>query len=95
MVRPSPVPPNRRVIDESTCSKALKTRENLSLGMPMPVSFTEKCSTTRPAAVELPFTYDARTRDLLASYRERRIKEELALPSWEAPTGKKRRGTFG
>ena len=46
-----------------------------------------------PDAVELPFAYDARTRDLLVSYRERRVREQLALPGWEAPTGKKRRGT--
>src|SRR5436853_6093035 len=42
--------------------------------------------------VELPFAYDARTRELLAVYRERRLKEQLTLPGWEAPTGKKRRG---
>src|SRR5256714_4993590 len=44
-------------------------------------------------AVELPFAYDARTRELLAVYRERRVKEQLTLPGWDAPTGKKRRGT--
>lgn len=48
-----------------------------------------------PDAVELPFAYDARTRDLLAAYRERRVKEQLGLPGWEAPTGKKRRDTVG
>jgi transglutaminase-like putative cysteine protease len=46
-----------------------------------------------PEAVELPFAYDARTAELLAAYREKRSKEPLALPGWEAPTAKKRRGT--
>ena len=44
-------------------------------------------------AVELPFVYDARTRGLLAAYREKRGKEPPALPGWEAPTARKRRGT--
>jgi len=44
-------------------------------------------------AVELPFAYDARPRGLLAAYRERRGKEPLALPGWEAPNVRKRRGT--
>jgi transglutaminase-like putative cysteine protease len=46
-----------------------------------------------PGAVELPFAYDARTAELLAAYREKRAKEPLALPGWEAPMAKKRRGT--
>jgi transglutaminase-like putative cysteine protease len=46
-----------------------------------------------PDAVELPFAYDTRTRQLLAPYRERQTKEPLALPGWEPPTAKKRRGT--
>ena len=48
-----------------------------------------------PGAVELPFVYDARTRELLAAYRERHVKELLTVPGWEAPTIKKRRGTVG
>jgi transglutaminase-like putative cysteine protease len=44
-------------------------------------------------AVELPFEYDERTKALLAVYRERRSKGELALPGWQPPTSKKRRGT--
>jgi len=44
-------------------------------------------------AVEMPFEYDRRTRDLLAAYREPRVKQELKVPGWHAPTAKKRRGT--
>src|ERR1700730_1167962 len=44
-------------------------------------------------AVETPFEYGAVIAKLLAPYREKRAKEQLALPGWEAPTGKKRRGT--
>ena len=44
-------------------------------------------------AVELPFEYDDRTRGLLAAYRQRQSKEELAVPGWEPPAGKKRRAT--
>jgi transglutaminase-like putative cysteine protease len=44
-------------------------------------------------AVEMPFEYDKRTRDLLAAYREPRVKQELKVPGWNAPTAKKRRGT--
>jgi transglutaminase-like putative cysteine protease len=46
-----------------------------------------------PDAVELPFAYEARPGELLAAYRERRMKEQLALPGWEPPTAKNRRGT--
>src|SRR6266850_1074386 len=46
-----------------------------------------------PDAVELPFAYEARIGELLAAYRERRVKEQLALPGWEPPAAKKRRGT--
>ncbi|HEY2138754.1 MAG TPA: transglutaminase family protein [Chthoniobacterales bacterium] len=45
-----------------------------------------------PEAVDLPFSYDARTTELLAAYRERQVSEQLRLPGWEAPA-KKRRGT--
>ena len=34
-----------------------------------------------------------RSGELLAAYRERRGKEQLALPGWEAPSARKRRGT--
>jgi transglutaminase-like putative cysteine protease len=44
-------------------------------------------------AVEMPFEYDERTRDLLASYRKPQVKQELKIPGWEPPTRKKRRGT--
>ena len=40
MGRPRPVPLKRRVVEASTCSKALKTRSCFSRGMPMPVSLT-------------------------------------------------------
>ena len=46
-------------------------------------------------AVELPFGYDARTRELLAAYRQRHVKDALTVPGWEPPTGKKRRDTVG
>jgi transglutaminase-like putative cysteine protease len=44
-------------------------------------------------AVEMPFDYDRRTREVLAAYREPRVKQELKVPGWAAPTAKKRRGT--
>ena len=44
-------------------------------------------------AVELPFEYEDRVAELLAPYRKRRVKENLPLPGWQAPTGKKPRGT--
>ena len=44
-------------------------------------------------AVEMPFEYDKRTRDLLAAYREPRVKQELKVPGWDPPTARKRRGT--
>jgi len=44
-------------------------------------------------AVEMPFEYDQRTRDLLAAYLETRGKQELKVPGWNPPTAKKRRGT--
>lgn len=44
-------------------------------------------------AVEMPFEYDERTRDLLAPYREPQVNQELKVPGWQAPTSKKRRGT--
>jgi len=46
-----------------------------------------------PDAVEMPFDYDKRTRDLLAAYLEPRVKQELKVPGWSAPTAKQRRGT--
>jgi transglutaminase-like putative cysteine protease len=46
-----------------------------------------------PDAVDLPFHYDPRNAELLAAYRERRVKEQLTLPGWEAPVARKRRGT--
>jgi transglutaminase-like putative cysteine protease len=67
---------------------ALRLAINLDLDKKDPFHFI-----LEPAAVEMPFAYDARTRELLAAYRERRVKEQLALPGWEAPTSKKRRGT--
>ena len=42
IARPSPVPPNRRVIDESTCVKGVNSLDSLSPGIPSPESFTEK-----------------------------------------------------
>jgi len=40
IVRPSPEPPNRRVVEESACVNRSNTRPNFSAGMPMPVSET-------------------------------------------------------
>ena len=42
MVRPSPEPPNRRVVDESACVKRSNTRASFASGIPMPVSETVK-----------------------------------------------------
>src|SRR5690348_4944763 len=44
--RPRPVPPYFRVVEESACAKLEKMTPSLSLGIPMPVSLTEKRSTT-------------------------------------------------
>jgi hypothetical protein len=44
MARPSPVPPYRRVVEASTWLKDWKSRSSRSVGMPMPVSRTEKVS---------------------------------------------------
>ncbi len=46
IARPRPVPPYLRVVDASACVKALKMVANLSSGMPIPVSLTEKRSVT-------------------------------------------------
>ena len=46
IVRPSPVPPNRRVVEPSACSNGWKIVCNFSTGMPIPVSATAKRSTT-------------------------------------------------
>ena len=67
---------------------ALRLAINLDLDKKDPFHFI-----LEPAAVEMPFAYDARARELLAAYRERRVKEQLALPGWEAPTSKNRRST--
>ncbi len=40
IARPSPVPPKRRAVVESTWLKAWNRRSSLSAGMPMPVSLT-------------------------------------------------------
>ena len=42
IVRPRPVPPNRRVVEPSACSNGSKIGCCLSSGMPMPVSLTEE-----------------------------------------------------
>ena len=44
IVRPSPVPPKRRVVEPSAWRKASKMRARLSLGTPTPVSSTPKQS---------------------------------------------------
>ena len=46
-----------------------------------------------PKAVEMPFEYDERTRELLAAYRTMQVKQLLKVPGWEPPTPRKRRGT--
>ena len=43
MASPSPVPPNRRLVEESAWVKGAKIVSNFSAAMPMPVSETEKC----------------------------------------------------
>src|SRR2546428_296086 len=49
MVNPSPVPPYRREVEESACVKLSKIWLSLSLGIPIPVSATEK--RRRPASL--------------------------------------------
>jgi transglutaminase-like putative cysteine protease len=46
-------------------------------------------------AVETPFEYEPAIGQLLAPYRERRVKERLVVPGWEPPTSRKRRDTVG
>ncbi|MEY2528009.1 MAG: hypothetical protein QOJ05_99, partial [Verrucomicrobiota bacterium] len=46
-------------------------------------------------AVETPFEYDPAIGQLLAPYREWRVKERLVVPGWEPPTSRKRRDTVG
>jgi transglutaminase-like putative cysteine protease len=46
-------------------------------------------------AVETPFEYDPAIGQLLAPYRERRVKERLVVPGWEPPSSRKRRDTVG
>ena len=43
MAKPRPVPPNRRVVEESAWVNGAKIVSNFSAAMPMPVSETEKC----------------------------------------------------
>ena len=52
IARPSPVPPKRRVVEASACSKGLKRRARASGSMPMPVSTISKRSFT-PASSSL------------------------------------------
>ena len=49
IVRPSPVPPCFRVVDESTWEKASNSEGSLSSGMPHPVSVTLKRTLPGPA----------------------------------------------
>jgi transglutaminase-like putative cysteine protease len=46
-------------------------------------------------AVETPFEYEPSIGQLLAPYRERRVKERLVVPGWEPPTSRKKRDTVG
>ena len=46
IARPRPVPPYFRVVDVSTCENGLNRFESLSAGIPMPVSFTAKRSSS-------------------------------------------------
>lgn len=45
ILRPSPVPPYWRVVEVSTCKNHSKIALCFSVGIPIPVSRTEKCST--------------------------------------------------
>ena len=51
--RPRPVPPNRRVVEESAWTNFSNTRSSCSAGMPMPVSAT---TNRTPASVRLTWT---------------------------------------
>ena len=44
IANPKPVPPKRRVMDESACSNSSKILAHFSAGIPMPVSRTATCS---------------------------------------------------
>src|SRR6185295_5145385 len=41
-------------------------------------------------AIQTPFEYAPAIGQLLAPYRERRVKERLVVPGWEPPTSRKR-----
>ena len=49
MASPRPLPPKRRVIEASACSKTSKMAFCFSTGMPIPVSRTAKCKSTSPS----------------------------------------------
>ncbi len=49
IARPSPVPPNRRVVEESACEKAWNSLACCSGVMPMPESWTSKMMYGSPA----------------------------------------------
>ena len=50
IARPSPVPPNLRVVEASACSNFWKRRESCSGVMPSPESVTEKVSASSSMA---------------------------------------------
>ena len=54
MASPRPLPPKRRVIEASACSKTSKMAFCFSGGMPIPVSRTAKCKSTSPFGRFLP-----------------------------------------
>ena len=53
MASPNPVPPKRRVVDGSACTNGWKMRRCWSGSMPIPVSRTEKRSSTIPVQLLL------------------------------------------
>ena len=87
---PSPVPPKRRVVEASTWEKGWNRRMRLSAGMPIPLSWTEKCSMsacrrtstwTSPSAVNLTALL---TR--LARTWRRRVGSDMHVVGQSAPS---------
>ena len=88
IVRPSPVPPNRRVVEPSACSNGWKIVSSFSAGMPMPVSATEKRRTTLSSPSSSRSTDD----DDFASLGELdgvadQVDQDLAQPAGVADQG--------
>ena len=85
MVRPSPVPPNRRVVVLSACTKGSNRVERASGDTPMPVSATERVRTLARAG-----TGASTVRETSPSLVNFRALETRLPISWRTRTGSPR-----